>query len=317
MRLASLGDILYLLYPILPLRWMFRLARLRGRLSYGLKKTARRVVRNNLAGALTNGRPADDLDVLTRKFFEDRQLRALLIMLAPRMSTQELASLFRIEGLEHLDRAVERGRGVLLLGSHLHSVCMFLAIVLLRRRGYDIRVAMPTRRDPWSATRLRRYIDSLSRTPSLREQLGAFYAQFNVRPIVSHLRSKRIVAQTGDGWHSAGFVDVDFLGRSLPFTTGVMSIARLTGCSIVPLFTVGDPPYGMSFIFEEPFTVEKTENTHRDLQASVARYARMLERHLLDNISSWEHWGIEDTLNTLAEWPRRPLGRRYEIEANG
>jgi len=51
-----------------------------------------------------------------------------------------LADFFPLEGVEHLERALAQKKGVLLLGCHLNSLCMFSVIIVLRRLGYDVRV---------------------------------------------------------------------------------------------------------------------------------------------------------------------------------
>jgi KDO2-lipid IV(A) lauroyltransferase len=270
-------------------------------------------VRRNLAQNFGATRSAAEIDLLTRRFFEYRRLRGMLRALAPRLTTAEMDELLPFEGLEHLDRALEQGRGAILLGSHLNSLCMFNAIVLLRERGYDIGVALPEEEDPWAPSLLQKAAARLTGTKTLRELTGAFYAQFNIRPIVRHLGASGIVAQTGDGLHSARFVEVDFLGRRIPFPTGMTSVAQLTGAPIVPIFQVGSPPDDLRIVIEEPWTVERGENAAGALTDAVATFARRLEFHLLDNVACWEHWLIEDTLATMASWPQRPLEERYKV----
>ena len=313
MKVFSFGDVIYLLYPVIPLRWLFALARLRGKLDCFLRTKRYATVRNNLAAVCGENAKAVYIDTMAHCFFEYQQLRALLVMVSPRISFDELSRLCPIEGLEHLDRAVALKKGVVLLGSHLNSASQFLAVALLRKRGYDASVLVTTDGDVWERTALRKFIDRKLGKKSLKELIGAFYCQFNIRPFIQRLKQNTIVLQTGDGWHSTGFVQVEFLHRMLPFTTGMMHVAQLTGAVVVPLFAVGAPPDKMRFVIEEPFFVEKNEDPNLNLQKSVAAYARRLEYHLLQNIACWQHWEISNTLDTMATWPQRPLSERYHI----
>lgn len=311
-RLASLGDLLWLLYPLLPQRWVFATAKLHGTLQYLLRTRARHTVRNNYA-ALFPGRPAAELDALTLQFLQNQRAQNLLVMLAPRMSTATLARFTPFQHLERLREALDQGRGVIVLASHVNSASLFAGIVWLRRAGYDVRLAQPTTRDPWERTRLRRLAERLAGVAPLKEQMGAFFAQFNVRPIVAALRQGAAVVVAGDGWHAAGFVDVTFLGRVVPFSTGALAIARMTGAVVVPVFNTGRPPGRLRFVVEPAFTVPRDGTPQRDLEPAAAAYAAQVERHVLAHPAGWQHLLVANVLDTLAGWRQRSLAERYAL----
>lgn len=308
-RLVSLGDVAVLLSRVLPLSWMYRLARLEGRLVYRLRPARRRVVERNLAPF---AKDASELKEMTRKFFELKQVRTLMMLVFMDTDPEEWEEHLELEGLEHLDSALSQGRGAIFLASHLNSIGVFMAVMILRKRGYDVRVALPSPDELFPATRLGKVVRRRSASPTLMEHIGGFYVQFNVRPIIKALAENAIIGQTGDGWHSAAFTSVPFLGRSLPFTTGMMSVAQSTGTMIVPASIVGEAPK-LRCRIASPFGVPKSADPRADLDEAVAKFAKVLERDLLDNVVCWEHWLFEDTLDTMATWPQRPLRERLEL----
>lgn len=308
-KLVNLSDVAEVLHPVLPRSWMYSIARLHGRMIWALKRGRRRAVARNLAPFVGD---AKDLRRLTRRFFELRQLRVLMLVLFLRMDPDEWEQHISIEGLDHLDAALGEGKGVILLGSHLNSIGGFMAIMVLRRRGYDVQVALPSDEELFEPTRLGSFLRRGSPQKTLTEHLGGFFVQFNVRPIVRKLADNVIIGQTGDGWHSVAFTKVPFLGRSLPFTTGMMSVAQSTGASVVPCNILGEAP-ALRCSISAPFTVPKGEHPELDLRAAVASYAQGLERDLLDNVICWEHWLIPDTLNTIEEWTERSLEERIRV----
>lgn len=307
------GDLVYVLRPLLPRRLLGLLARAHATLSRWLDAELRNTVRENLAEFEGLDAAHPEIRRMTRRFFDYRSLRRLLTTLAPGMSDAELADLVRIDGLEHLEAARNDGPGAVLLGSHLHSLLMFVCIVRLNREGHGVLVAMPTSRDPWRGSRFRRLWDRWTDTPTLREELGARHVQFNVRPLVRALGERRVVATTGDGWHSAGFVDVDFAGRTMPLTTGAFSLARSTGVPVVPLFTVGDPFEELRFRLEPAFTVDTSGDRKSDLRRAAQRYADRLEHHLREDPAAWDHWSVEHALDAMSEVPERSLEERYTV----
>lgn len=310
-KLVSAGDIAYVLYPLLPTRWLFAAARLGGRLAYLMGGRARRAVSANLRAAFGETKSPEEIATLTGRIFEQQQLQNLLVTLAPRMSTPTLERLVPIEGLEYLDAALAHGRGAMLVASHLNSASQFAALILLRRKGYDVGLAMPNADDPWEETRLRRALDRWVRRPSLREQIDAFPAQFNVRPIAARLARNAIAVTTGDGLHSAAFAQVEFLGRRLPFTTGPFSVARSTGAPIVMMFSPGIPTESMRVILEPPVTVSRTDPPRQAVTEHVTTFASRLDRHVRASPASWQHWLTDNLLGTMTTWRQTSLSDRY------
>ena len=309
----TLADAAYTLQPVVPLRAMAGLARVHGRLQHRIAARDQQVVRDNLRDVL--GEPVDprELGQLARRAFEYRQLRGLMLTLMPRLREDQRARLLPLDGTEHLDRALALGSGVILDASHVNSLCNFMALEVLRSRGYDVGVALPTDADPQPPSRYRRLVDRRSGQRSFRERTGAFYAQFNVRPIVQRLREGKGVLLVGDGWHSASFVAVEFLGRSVYLSTGPMSLARSTGAPVVPMFAAGAPPHGLQVRFEEPIVADRGLDVRTDVERMTRRYAAVLERHVRANPACWQHCFEPAALETMARLPETSVTDRYRV----
>jgi lauroyl/myristoyl acyltransferase len=307
-KLVKPSDLAFVGYPIVQLRWFFAVARLQGVVRQKTNKRLSLAVRNNLA-SLISELSDSELDIRTRRFFEYSRLGDLLFLLAPKMSDQTLSELCPIYGLDHLDRCRASGQGVILLASHLNCRAMSLLVVMLKRRGYDLRMAVPNETDPWAPTAFRTLINRRSGLRTYFEHMGGFHSQFNIRPIVEALADGAIVMQTGDGWHSAGFVEVDFLNHRLPFTTGMSRVAQLKGVPIVPVFIAGTPPDSLRFVFEEFFAVGKTEA----VEIKVAAYAKRLEHYVLEHPECWALLETPDLFQTWSNWPKRSLQERHRM----
>jgi lauroyl/myristoyl acyltransferase len=221
--------------------------------------------------------------------------------------------LFSINGLEHLEGARAGELGPIVVSSHLNSNSAFIALERLRARGYDVRLSLPSKREPYPLSKFRRWLYRFTGGRTFVERMGSFYAQFNIRPIVRCLTAGTGVLVVGDGWHSASFVKTEFLGHPVHFTTGPMSIARLTGAPAVPLFTLGHPPDKLRFVFEEPILADPAVSAQDDIERMVLEYVRRLEEHVRANIPSWQHWFEPEALDTMEHWPQRSLDDRYRI----
>ena len=316
-KLIDWFDIADLLRLLIPFDLMCAGARMHGRFIHLVRRRGALAVRHNLLETFGHTKSKAEIDLLTRQFFEYKQLRSLLLTLSQRWDVSRISDVFQLEGIEHLEQALAQKRGVFLLGSHLNALCIFPVIIVLRGLGYDVRVARSRPDNPLAPSLLRRAVNRLTGAQTLAERTDMFYCQFNIRPIVKSLEENAIVAQTGDGWHSARFVEVEFLGRKLPFTTGIINVAQMTGASVVPFFQVGAPPDGLRCVFEEPFLVERGERPEEEVRKKVTSYVKQLERHVLGNVSCWEYWLIENTLDTMETWPKRSLAERYASRQMG
>jgi len=194
-NLLTLGDLVYVSYPLVPLRWLCAIARLQGTIRHLTRRRQAAGVRDNLAEA--NGQLREpELRAMTRRFFQYASLRSLLFILGPKLTDQAMARLFTVEGLERLDHARHTGRGVILLASHLNSLSVFLLVIRLRRRRYDIRTAVTEDRDNWSGSWFRSLFNRITHGRTYPEHIGAFQCRFNIRPMIQALAQGAIVLQT-------------------------------------------------------------------------------------------------------------------------
>ena len=312
-NLFELADVPYVLYPFIPMRWMYPFVRLEARLMHRFDRKTRSIIRANLAVAFGHSKSEEEIDEFTRHVFEYKQLRTLLFYLLPKLDSLQKKRLFPIDGLENLDRAMGQGKGAILCGAHISSILAIALKDLLREHGYDVRLPSPVEKLPYPPSAFRKAVDRLSKNGHGEYQAGIFHAQFNIRPMVRVLKEQGVLLMMGDGSHSAGFAEVAFLGRRVFLTTGIVGISRLTGAPVVPFFVTGSPPEGLRIVIEEPIPIEKTEDTELDLQTMVENYAKRLEYHLLQNIPSWQHWLVENYLESMSNELSKPLHERYHV----
>jgi lipid A biosynthesis lauroyl/palmitoleoyl acyltransferase len=119
----------------LPYAWIMRLGSGLGWLAFYLLPERRRITRTNIGLAFPK------LDEKTRQklvrqnfcFATQAVFESALAWWA---SEQRLKSLVRIEGLEHVDAALEKGKGVILLGGHYTTLEMGGRLIALYIKGY-------------------------------------------------------------------------------------------------------------------------------------------------------------------------------------
>jgi len=312
-RILDLRDIIHILYPVLPDSFFYFIAKIQGQLAYKRNTILRTVVRGNLAMLSTASRSESELDEMTKRFFIGQACREMQRVLMTRMSPKTLEKVLPVTGLENIDQALKGGKGIILLASHVNSASNFLLLQRLRRLGYDARVAFPNKDDPFKPSRLGQFLCKISGAQTVLELIGAFYAQFNIRPIVKCLNDNGIVMILGDGTHSASFVKANFMGRTVFFTTGPINLARMTGASLIFAVVDGMAPDGLNVIIDESMPVPKTDNQDQDMEQMAQQYASRLEKILLKDATQWQHLEFNNILEKMETVLDQSLTERLKI----
>lgn len=311
MKSFALIDVPYAAYPLLPLRWLLGLGTVYGAAQYVLQPELRRTITRNLATVIGEPPTSRAVRRATWEAIRTNFVRNLHLLLAPRVVARAREPI-AVEGLGHLDAAFAVGRGVILMGTHINSLAQLVGVMTMRQRGYDVAASLPDQGERFAPTRLRALVNRLTGTAGFSEAINRLTVQFNVRPILQALAANRAVVMIGDGWHSVSFVDVQFMGRTVPLTTGALSVARASGAVVVPMFALGSAP-DVRIVLEAPFTVSK--DSPDDLAREAQRFAGRIEQYVRENPSAWQHAFVDDVFGELASWRERSLRERKAIHS--
>ena len=196
----------------------------------------------------------------------------------------------QVHGIEALDRELEKGRGCVLLGSHLGSFEVVRAVGLSRQH-IEIRVLM----DEQNAPLIRGLIQELN--PGVAEtviQVGGAETMLQVKECLDR---NGVIGIMGDRvMREDQAVFCDFLGHEARFPTGAMRLAHVVRAPVVLFFGLyrGGNRYE---VYLEPFSEGvqlSQEQRAADLKQWTQRYADRLEavcRRAPDNwFNFYEFW---------------------------
>ena len=185
------------------------------------------------------------------------------------------------EGLDYLDEALAKGKGVILFSAHLGSFPLILSY--LKLRGYPIRNIGRDPENPYLA----RYFEKV------REKAGIVHIPKNpvgisVRESMRWLTSGKILSLPSDQYTSQG-MPVFFFGQTVRTPTGPAVFARRLGCVVVPVSIVRRGRKHLIRV-EPALAMSRSENREKDIRDNTALCNQVIERWVREDPEEWFGW---------------------------
>lgn len=216
----------------LPLKAQWLLGRALGELAWRLIPKRRHIAEVNIRLCFPELSQAEQ-QALVRKTFHSNGIGLMEIGLAWFRDPADFASITRIHGLDHLEAALAKGKGVLALGGHYSTLDLggslvteaVEADVMQRDHNNPLMNAVMTR------ARERRY--------------GVALNSKDLRGLLRRLKMNRLIwYATDQDYGRKGVVFAPFFGVPTGTITATSRIAERSGCAVVPFshFRREDPP---------------------------------------------------------------------------
>ena len=220
-------------------------------------------------------------------------------------SSTERAALERasVHGAEHLECALKKGRGVVLWESSGFGR-RNLAKQILRKRRFSIHQLHAENHlggfggSGTSTSRVRRQVIR----PFFERREQRFLAEIIYLPnsdslaftriLLGCLKQNAILCSAGDGRSGQKRIALPFLGRTGLFSTGMVSLARVSGASILPMFCLQERSGETSLVIESPIRIETDVERERSLEDSVIQYVRLLESYVREHPEKYRSWHL-------------------------
>ncbi len=248
-----------------------------GALVFHVTGMRKKLVMEHLARVFGMSGDSEKLRAMSRSVY--RQLGRTAVeharLLAGR--TADLRDRLDISGEEHIARARNGGRGVILVTGHFGYWELLGATVAML--GYPITVVAKKLHNP--------AVDGLVHAG--RERLGMAVATMDKAPAAVYraLRRNECVGLLADQDAGAGGVFVDFLGIRASTYQGPALFALRTGAPIVPCFIIRSGPERHRVCFETPIEAITTGDEPADIARITQAYTDVLARYIIDYPDHW------------------------------
>lgn len=262
---------------VLPRRVLLLAGSLLGTLWYALDARHRRVAMQNLVAAY-----GDELDPSARRRLVlscwRHYGRTLFDTLAfDRFSRDSVGREIRYVGLEHIEEAYARGKGVLLFSAHYGH----WELTALMQGYLGLPLTMVTR--PLDNPVLERELARLRG----RSGNAILHRRNAVREMLTTLRRGGGVAILIDQDAHGGGVFVPFFGRPSSTTPTLATLALRTGAAVVPTFSVPEPDGSYTVHYEPPVAIEDTGDRDADVLRITTACTATIERWVRKHPELW------------------------------
>ena len=251
----------------------YALAVMVARLAYVFARKARTELKRNLWVALPDLTPRELRRLAWRNFRNHSKAYADLMRL-PVARVEDLRALLHIQGMEHLEAARARGRGVLVVSAHMGSWEVAAAIWSATVAPVSLFAEELEPRELYEWYRCTRARLGISVLPLNRSGL---------RQVLQALDSQEMVVTAIDRDILGTGVIVDFFGRPARIPDGPAAIALRKGTPLLPVAVYRLPDdtfqaYGYPPIFAEP-TGDRVADVRRVTGELVRRLEEMIRAH--------------------------------------
>lgn len=216
----------------LPYGLQMMLGRRLGDLAYGVVPERRRIAAINLALCFPEKTPLERKRLL-RAHFRSVGMGAVETAICWWSPAGKVRGLASIEGRHHLEDAVARGGGIILLSAHFTSLELGVRMgqLYLRELGVKTTAMYKPPHDP--------VVDYVMRTRRETHIGGKSIADNNLKGLLRALKKGNAVWYAGDqrARRRLGKM-VDFFGQPAITHVAISRLARMTGATVVPFFTL-------------------------------------------------------------------------------
>jgi len=241
-------------------------------------------MKSGLKGLVPEDAPYADW---ARECLHTHYINQMQIFVFPFLTDVKMEKIHHFEGLEHLDKARSEGKGVILLHGHFGPA--HLTLHALGLKGYPaMQIGLPT--DEGLSWIGRHVAFRLRMKYEKKIAAEIIPATAFLRPILEGLKAGKVVMTTGDGAGGGkrvgDFISLPFLKGRMEFAEGPVKLAKKTGASLLPTFTVQEAPSLFKTIILPPLDLSESRST-ADIMSDWVAY---FQEYLLSHPGHWHFW---------------------------
>jgi lauroyl/myristoyl acyltransferase len=194
-----------------------------------------------------------------------------------RLGSEEVMALTRVEGMDHIFRALDRGHGVIVATAHLGNV----DVVGQVPAAYGMPLTAPI----WHGTDERVYQYALK----LRQSHGTRLIPSDgpMMELYRTLKRGGMIGLPSDRSFATSSRLVEFFGTPTHLPDGAVRLALRTGAALIPAYTQRLPDDTFLVRVEPPLELSHTGDREADVRAGMEQLVSSMERSIAEHPEQW------------------------------
>jgi KDO2-lipid IV(A) lauroyltransferase len=245
----------------------------------------------NIRIALGDRLGAREIHSIARQSLRNFMRACVEIAVAVESSDDKIKADIPVVGRKHLDAALAKGKGVLLLSAHLGN--FFLVGCRIAVDGLPAFVLVNQPRDGRFAELMDEYrLEVRQKTIHARPRPRA------LRELTEVLRRNQVAVVIADEYRRGSGIEVPLFGKTVIARRGPVSLALRTGAAVVPACMLRQANDTLRLVIEPELELERDQRNAEAIRENTIRITRWLERTVRSYPEQWNwmniHWWADD-----------------------
>jgi len=237
----------------------------------------RRIIRDNLSVVFSQA-PPEVIHKRIRAVFRNFAKSISDFMRMRSVNEKFIRRHVSLKGLENLKAGLARGKGVLLVSSHMGN--WELGAAALSSLGYRINVV--------ALAHAEKQVNKYFLKQRSSRGIHVINARFAVRRCIELLKKNEIVAILGDkDFTGSQGVLVKFFDRPAEFPKGPSALALKTGAALVPIFNIRTNQDDYELTMHSPIDIDQNLENKKASEAVTQKFADVLEEVVRAHAEQW------------------------------
>ena len=236
-----------------------------------------RTALENLERAFGDSLTASERERIAGRLFKNLGIMFFEFMRMPWLKKKGVEAVVEFKGLERIEKALKKGKGVILVTAHYGNWELLHAS--LGHMGYSLELVV---RKMDSAT-----LENFVRWVRTRSGVNIVYKVKAMLPLVRRLNSNAVAMILVDqNTMSHEGVFVDFFGVLASTNKGPALLAQKTGAAVLPVFMARDGHKHVVEVWDE-VEIIKTGDRDADTEANTASFTKAVEKAVRMRPDQW------------------------------
>jgi KDO2-lipid IV(A) lauroyltransferase len=262
---------------VIPRPAFLKIGRSFGRIAFRIDERHRIVALENLRMALPEMTESEAEETIRRCYESFAAYLFDMLTCFPTLPPERLEN-FEVEGVEYLEAAYKRGKGIILYGGHF-GVWELMALAH-GARGWPLELVVRPLDNP--------YLDSLLERLRLSTGNSIIDKKEGFRPMLRALREGKGIAVLMDqNVRTQDRIFVDFFGRPAATTPSVALLKLKTDATLICVHSYPLPGNRYRFVYSAPQEIPVTGSRQEDVHRITQECNRTLENVIRDHPQYW------------------------------